>query len=182
MKVLIYGADGAGSLVGGFLARTGHAVSLLGEAAHLNVIKKDGLTITGIWGDYRIKAFDLYTEVSQIKNPDFDLIILSAESYASEKAVDEIFPLIQEKTVLFSLGEGAGNFDILLKKISSDRLLAGEAVLGLETSPGRVQVKSITKIAIQTPLGAAPKLSPERMAVILQNSKIPAKVVPAVSS
>ena len=64
MNILIFGAGGIGSVIGAFLARTGHNVSLLVRPWHLDVIRKQGLVVTGIWGDYRVKAFDLFTDVS----------------------------------------------------------------------------------------------------------------------
>ena len=48
MKILIFGVGGVGSVVGGFLARAGHDVSLLGRPWHLDAIEKNGLVITGI--------------------------------------------------------------------------------------------------------------------------------------
>ena len=92
MKILIFGAGGIGSVFGGFFARMGHEVSLLGRAWHLDEIKKEGLLITGIWGDYRIKAFDLYENAGELQKKDisFDLIFLTVKSYDTEKAVEEM--------------------------------------------------------------------------------------------
>ncbi len=181
MKILIFGAGGVGSVLGGFLARTGHAVSLLGRPWHLDVIKKDGLTISGIWGNYRIKAFDLYTEVSQIKEPDFDLIILTVKAYDTQKALQELLPLIKERTMLLSLQNGLGNLEILLKKVSPKQFLAGRVIFGVETSPGQVKVTvNADDVVLGAMPGAIPVLSPERMASVFQNSKIPTKAVPNI--
>src|SRR5437868_11853301 len=118
MKILIFGAGGVGSVVGGFLARTGHEVSLLGRPWHIDRIRKNGLSISGIWGDYRIKAFDLYTDAAQIPPQSaFDLIILSVKSFDTEKAVQELAPFMGEDTMLLSLQNGLGNVETILKKI-----------------------------------------------------------------
>ena len=67
MKILVFGSGGIGSVFGGFFARMGHEVFLLGRRWHLDVIRKDGLLITGLWGDYRIKAFELYENALEIQ-------------------------------------------------------------------------------------------------------------------
>src|ERR1700690_4030844 len=108
MKILIFGAGGVGSVVGGFLARTGHEVSLLGRTRHLDIIQKKGLFITGIWGDYRIKAFDLYSSAAALAetDPKFDLILLTVKSYDTQNAAKELLPFLGPETVLLSLQNG----------------------------------------------------------------------------
>src|SRR5262249_6112936 len=115
MKVLIFGAGGVGSVVGAFLARTGHQVSLLGRAWHLDAVRQQGLTVTGIWGDYRMKAFDLYTSVASIKDPEFDLIVLTVKSFDTAEAAGQLLPLMREKTMLLSLQNGLGNVETILE-------------------------------------------------------------------
>jgi 2-dehydropantoate 2-reductase len=181
MKILIFGAGGVGSVLGGFLARTGHAVSLLGRRWHLDVIKKDGLTISGIWGNYRIKAFDLYTEVSQIKEPGFDLILLTVKAYDTSKALGQLLPLMKERTILLSFQNGLGNVETLLEKVSPEKFLAGRVIFGVETLPGQVKVTvNADDVVLGAMPGVTPVLSPERMAAVFQNSKIPTKAVPNI--
>ena len=145
MKILVFGAGGIGSVIGGFLARLGHDVTLLGRAWHLDAIKKNGLEITGIWGNYRIKAFELFTDIHSLQksNPDFDLILLTVKSFDTEVAVEQLLPLIKEKTTLLSLQNGLGNMETILEKINSDQLLLGRVIFGVETSPGAVEVTVI---------------------------------------
>lgn len=189
MKILIFGAGGVGSVVGGFLARTGHEVSLLGRSRHLDVIRKNGLSVTGIWGDYRIKAFDLYTDVSQIpKEVSFDLIILTVKAFDTEEATGQLSPLLSENTVLLSLQNGLGNMETILKKVAPERLLMGRLIFGVDAVPGMVTV-TVNADAVHIghsacPSGLAqdksPRLSAARMAAILNTAKIPAKAVPDI--
>ncbi|HTL71425.1 MAG TPA: 2-dehydropantoate 2-reductase, partial [Candidatus Eisenbacteria bacterium] len=137
MKVLVFGAGGIGSVFGGFLARTGHEVTLLGRPWHLDAVRKNGLTITGIWGDYRIKAFDLETSAAELarRDPSFDLILLTVKSFDTARAVEELAPLMKEETMLVSLQNGLGNVETILKKVPADRFLAGRVIFGVETAP-----------------------------------------------
>ena len=142
MKILIFGPGGIGSVVGGFLARMGHEVTLLGRAWHLDAIRKNGLAITGIWGDYRIRAFDLFTNVDELKaaDPEFELVILTVKSYDTEQAVSELLPFMKPATTLLSLQNGLGNIETIFKKVNAEQFLVGRIIFGVEAEPGAAKV------------------------------------------
>ena len=182
MKVLVFGAGGVGSVVGAFLARTGHSVSLLGRPWHLDVVRKQGLSITGIWGDYRMKAFDCYHNTSEIKDRDLDLIILTVKSFDTGQALRELKPLMTDKTMLLSLQNGLGNIEtILAAGVPPENYLAGRVIFGVELEPG---IAKVTVNADDVRIGALPgvttKLSAFQMAQILNTAKIPASAVPDI--
>jgi 2-dehydropantoate 2-reductase len=182
MNILIFGAGGIGSVVGGFLARTGNSVSLLGRSWHLDVVEKQGLSITGIWGDYRMKAFDCYRSVSEIRGADFDLIILTVKSFDTGKAVDEFLPLMKENTVLLSLQNGLGNIEtILAKGVKPENYLVGRVIFGVDLEPGLAKVTvNADDVRIGALPGVTPKLSAFKMAQLLNNAKIPAQAAPDI--
>lgn len=176
MKILIFGAGGVGSVVGALLARTGHEVTLLGRPWHLDVIKKNGLAVTGIWGDYRIKAFDLYTDAQSLykSGADFDLVIFTVKAFDTQKAIQEASVFIKNKTMLLSLQNGLGNIETILKFISGENFLVGRIITGVETSPGQVTVTvSADSIRIGPAPGFVPKISAEKVAHELATAKIP---------
>ena len=184
MKILVFGAGGVGSVIGGFLARTGHDVSLLGRAWHLDVVEKQGLVITGIWGDYRIKALQLFRSIDDIqkKKPSFDLIILTVKSYDTEKAVRELLPLMADKTLLLSLQNGLGNIETILRAgVKPENYLVGRVIFGVDLGPGAAKV---TVTADDTLIGALPgietKMSAFQMAQVLNTAKISARAVPDI--
>ena len=156
MKILIFGAGGVGSVVGGFLARMGHDVSLLGRAAYLDPVIERGLILTGIWGDYRVKAFTVYRSHKELlaKKPDLDLIMLTVKSYDTEQAVGELVPLLGERTMLLALQNGLGNIETILKRVPAERFLAGRVIFGVETEPGLARV-TVSADAIR--IGAMPQ-------------------------
>ncbi len=183
MKILIFGAGGIGSVLGGFLARMGHDVALLGRAAHLNEIRKKGLAITGIWGDYRVKAFDLYESAKDIltKNLSFDLIFLTVKSYDTKQAVEELAPLMKDNTTLISFQNGLGNIESILEKISAENFLPGRAIFGVETEPGlaRITVQADELVVGALP-GVTPKRNPVEVAHLLSLAKVQTKAVPNI--
>ncbi len=184
MKILIFGAGGVGSVVGGFLARTGHDVSLLGRAWHLDVVAKRGLSITGIWGNYRMKAFDLFHSVQELakKNLEFDLIILTVKSYDTEKAVEELLPFMRENTVLLSLQNGLGNVEtVLAKGVIPEKYLVGRVIFGVELLPGIAKVTvNADDVLIGALPGVVPKVNVFQIAQLFNTAKIPARGVPDI--
>ena len=184
MKILIFGAGGVGSVVGGFLTRTGHDVSLLGRAWHLDAVDKQGLVITGIWGDYRIKAMESYRCVEDLpKNASsYDLIILTVKSYDTENALRELMPLLSDKTMLLSLQNGLGNIETILKSgVKSENFLVGRVIFGVETTPGVVKV-TVNADAVR--IGELPQLrtsvSAFQIARAFSAAKIPTEAVPDI--
>jgi 2-dehydropantoate 2-reductase len=184
VKVLVFGAGGIGSVMGGFLARTGHDVSLIGRSWHLDVIAKQGLTITGIWGDYRMKAFDLYRSAEELKkkNAEYDLILLSVKSYDTARAMDDVLPLMTERTTLISFQNGLGNIETVLEKgVKPEDYLVGRVIFGVDLSPG---IAKITVNADDVRIGALPGIKPKlgdfKAAQLFNAAKVPTQAVPDI--
>lgn len=184
MKILVFGAGGVGSVLGLLLARSGHDVSLLGRAWHLDAVRKKGLVVTGIWGDYASKAFELYTSPSQIaeRGTSFDLILLTVKSYDTARAVEELAPFMGPATTLLSLQNGLGNVETVLARIPADRYLVGRLIFGVELQPGvaRVTVQSDPVAIGASPGSAKPVLSPIEAAHVFSKAKVPAVAVPDI--
>ncbi len=176
MKVLIFGAGAVGSVIGGFLTRLGHDVSLVGRPDHMNAIQKNGLVIRGIWGEYRIKALETYVSASELQklNPEFDYIFLTVKSYDTERAVLELKPFMNEKTVLISLQNGLGNIETILKSIRPEQFLAGRIITGIELKPGDVEITgTAAPIEIGAPHAAQTSRAAVEVAHLLSQAKIP---------
>ena len=69
MRILVFGAGAIGSVLGGFLAEAGHDVTLLGRAWHLDVVREQGLTITGLWGEHHVRQLATATEPDEVVRP-----------------------------------------------------------------------------------------------------------------
>jgi 2-dehydropantoate 2-reductase len=85
------GAGAIGSVIGGMLARQGHKVTLVGRKPHINEIRKNGLHISGIWGDYTIDDLNAVTEPPHEFQ---DIVILTVKSFDTATAAMEAMPLV----------------------------------------------------------------------------------------
>ncbi len=183
MKILIFGAGAVGSLLGGFFAKSGHDVSLLGRPAHLDEIRRKGLQIKGIWGTHVVKSFSLYSNAGDLTNSEFNLVILTVKSFDTEKAVSEILPLLQIHTTLISFQNGLGNIETILRKVRPEQYLIGRIITGIVLVPGEIEVTvSADALAIGKVPGTKPIRSPEFFAGLFNQSKIPARAVPNIET
>ncbi len=152
MKVLVLGAGAMGSVVGGFLAQAGHHVRLVGRETHMSAIARDGLRITGIWGDHRVSALETCCTIEEAPQRDFDLILVTVKSYATEEAARQLTPLLGENTLLCAYQNGLGNAEALAARVGWGRVLGARAIFGARIqAPGWVEV---TVIAEPTAIGA----------------------------
>jgi 2-dehydropantoate 2-reductase len=180
VKILVFGAGAVGSLLGGFLARAGHEVSFVGRAWHLDCVERDGLRMTGLWGNHLARPFRCYRKAAEIsKNgPPFDLILLTVKSFDTEYAAKTAAALMGEETILVSFQNGLGNVEAITAVIPENQYLAGRIITGVELAPGTVEVTvSADDLAVGALPGARPRQDPEEIARLLREADIPARGV-----
>ena len=144
MKILVFGAGAIGSVIGGFLAKAGEEVFLLGRTQHAEMIKVRGLQITGIWGEHKIDNIPTYSNSAELKEKYedyFDLIILTVKSYDTIAAMADIRNIAGISTYILSLQNGLGNLEAIAKVAGEEQVLGGRVIFGAQiTSPGVVKV------------------------------------------
>jgi len=112
----VLGAGAIGSLFGGFLAKEGNDVVLVGRERHVNAIQQKGLMIRdGVEYVVKVKAV---TAVDQVETP-LDLILLTVKAYDTRQAILEVNDLMDEKTTLFCLQNGLGTEEIASELIEN---------------------------------------------------------------
>lgn len=151
VKLLIFGAGSLGSVVGGFMAKAGHEVVLIGRKAHMDAVRRGGLRISGIWGEHRVSNLRCMESVEGISRGEFDLIVVTVKSYDTRGAGERIAPLVDDRTLVCSYQNGLGNAEILAETIGSKQVFGARAIYGVwMPEPGHAEV---TVIAQPTALG-----------------------------
>ena len=134
--ILIAGAGAIGSIMGAMLRRAGHDVALLGRAGHVEAIAREGLRITGLFGDHHTTGFSLASDPARIEGP-FDLILLTVKAYDTASMADRIQHLLAVDGLVVSMQNGVGNLDVLVERFGPARVIGGRVMLGAEIrSPG----------------------------------------------
>ncbi|GMV94215.1 MAG: putative 2-dehydropantoate 2-reductase [Candidatus Hydrogenedentota bacterium] len=158
MRLLVYGAGALGSAVGGFMAKSGHEVWLIGRNPHMDAVAKDGLRITGIWGDHRVMGLDARTTLDGISPGWFDLIVVTVKSYDTLAAAQAVGPLVGPETLVCSYQNGLGNAETIASVIGWERTIGARAIYGVVVrEPGWID---ITVIANPTALGTYHEATP----------------------
>jgi len=123
MKILIYGAGGVGGYFGAKLAKAGNDVTFVARGKHLKAIQKKGLQIKSINGDFLVKV----NATATIKNVkiDPDLIIFGVKSWQLINAAKDCLSLLNKKTVVLPLQNGANNCNKLLKVFPKEQVVCG---------------------------------------------------------
>ncbi|MEK7794322.1 MAG: ketopantoate reductase family protein [Candidatus Hydrogenedentota bacterium] len=156
--MLVMGAGALGSVVGGLMAKAGHAVTLVGRAAHMDAIARGGLRITGIWGQHHVTGIATRTDASGLRAGEFDVIIISVKSYDTRAAAETIAPLLDDDTLVLSYQNGLGNAEIVAEYVGWPRTIGARAIYGAWIpEPGRVDV---TVIASPTAIGTYHEATP----------------------
>jgi len=155
MRFLIYGAGALGQALGCLLAAQGHTVSLIIRERFIEAIRINGLSVTGIFGNYHSGnlSIKLYTELKEIGDSEFDYILLTTKSYSTEHAVADLAKLDRGNGTLVSMQNGCGNIEQVTQRFGAQRSLGARVITGFEiTQPGMV---NITVSADNVHIGAA---------------------------
>jgi 2-dehydropantoate 2-reductase len=138
--VLVAGAGALGSVFGGLLARAGWPVALLGRAAHLAPIARDGLRVEGLFGEHVVRDLELASDAAALRGR-FTTVLLTVKSYDTEAMVRAIAPHLALDGVLVCLQNGLGNLETAASVVGLSRVIGARVIFGAErTGPARVRV------------------------------------------
>jgi 2-dehydropantoate 2-reductase len=182
MRVLVMGAGAVGSVVGGLLCRAGHDVALIGRAPHMDAIARDGLQITGIWGDYRITGLRSATLPEAAPRWVYDAILLCTKAYDTAAALTAALPLAGPDTLVVSLQNGLGNAETIAARVGVARAVAGRVIFGAElVQDGAVRVTVFGgDVLLGFPDGAMPSPALTRLTGALADAGVPTQATPDI--
>ncbi len=132
----VVGAGAVGSFFGAMLALSGHKVTLIGRAAHVEAITRDGLQLhrAGHVEAVRVAAT---TELEALR--DADLVLMCVKSADSEATARAIAPLLAPGALVLSLQNGVDNADTIARHVGRTVLPAVVYVAVAMPEPGVVR-------------------------------------------
>ncbi len=159
MRMLVVGAGAMGCAAGGFMAKAGHEVTLVGRGGHIDAIRERGLHITGIWGEHTVTNLCARTDLSGLSAGDFDLILIAVKSYDTVAAVESALPLLDTNTLVCSYQNGLGNAERIAAVAGWERTVGARVIYGVRRPElGHIEV---TVIANPSALGVYCPEAPE---------------------
>lgn len=133
--IAVVGAGAVGSFYGALLARAGCAVTLIGRAAHVQAIARDGLRLDmgGTVEPIRVAAS---TEMKAVQAA--DLVLFCVKSTDTEATARELAPLLAPQAVVLSLQNGVENVALISHHVKQLVLPAVVYVAAAMPAPGTV--------------------------------------------
>lgn len=181
MRVLVLGAGAIGSVLGGFLANAGHDVTLLGRAPHLDAVRRDGLRISGLWGEHLVKKLATASAPDQVSSQPFDWIFVCVKSHQTAAAAPLVPRWLTSSTLVCAFQNGLGNYETLLRTVPAERLALGRVIFGAELTPGAVRVTVCAdNVRIGAPDPRVPAKRVEELAAALNGAGVPSRATPAI--
>ena len=179
MRYIIYGAGGIGGGIGGGLYQHGHDVVLICRGAHLDAVRRRGLTL-------RTPEQTVTLDVPAVGHPseidfsDDDIVILTMKSQDTEPALRDLQAAVRDVPIICAQN-GVANERMALRRFS--RVYAMLVVLpGTHLEPGVVLVHSAPVLGLldagRYPRGVYPLI--ERVTSDLRASGFSSNADPAV--
>lgn len=181
MRFLVYGAGALGQAFGCLLAADGHQVDLVLRPRFADVLKRSGLTVTGIFGDYSVSGerLGLFTDNPGRVDVRYDYILLTTKTYDTPKALDVLAALASQTCPIVSLQNGCGNLEQLAQRFGPERSLAGRVITGFAIEqPGVIRITvSADAVHLGGCVRGAIPASAEQLANILTEAGLPSIAV-----
>ena len=147
MKFAVLGAGGVGGIVGGYLALAGNEVTFIARGAHLEALKKNGLTLrTAHRGDLDVKTVKACAVDEYGDTP--DVIFVCFKYYSLPAAIEFARKHAGENTLVIPLLNVFGTGEVMQKDLPGVTVLDGCVyIYGMVESPGIVaQPASILRV------------------------------------
>ncbi len=120
MKVTIIGAGAIGGVTGARLQQAGHEVTLVDrEQAHVDVINRSGLRVSGAHGDFVVRVRAITPE-QLADEPPLRFVCLAVKAHHTEAALEPVTPRLAPDGFILSLQNGF-NEEVIAEKIGAER-------------------------------------------------------------
>jgi len=136
MRVAVLGAGAVGCYYGGMLARAGVPVTLVGRAAHVEAIRRDGLAIE--W-DGRRETIRVAASTDVAAARAADVVLVCVKSPDTDAAARSLRPHLAADAVVVSLQNGVDNAERLRAVLSQTVFAAVVYVGAYMNGPGIVR-------------------------------------------
>ena len=135
-RVAVVGAGAVGSFFGAMLARAGHHVTLIGRAAHVEAIGRNGLRLDRA-GQIEIVPIAASVELSVVR--DADLVLFCVKSTDTEAVAEEMAPHLAPGALVLSLQNGVENAVAIARRVTQAVVPAVVYVATAMPQPGTVK-------------------------------------------
>jgi 2-dehydropantoate 2-reductase len=138
MRVAVFGTGGVGGYFGGRLGQAGEWLALIARGAHLEAIRRDGLTVESVAGDFVVRpaaASDDPRAVGPV-----DVVLVGVKAWQVKEAASAIGPLLGPTTAVVPLQNGVEAADELAAVVGAEHIVPGLCRIACSlAAPGRIR-------------------------------------------
>ncbi len=148
MKIVILGTGGVGGYYGGRLALHGQEVTFIARGAHLEAIRKKGLQVKSVHGDFHIQPARATDNPSVVGGA--DLILVCTKTYSTDAATQLIQSIVGPQTTVISLQNGIDAAERIGSVLGMEHMLGGATWLSAAVeAPGVIrQFSQVHRVVI----------------------------------
>jgi 2-dehydropantoate 2-reductase len=138
MRVAVMAAGAVGGYFGARLAAAGHDVVFFARGAHLDAIRKNGLKVESALGNLHLQNVTATDSPSGIAP--VDLVLFAVKLWDTERAAEQLRPLVQSHTRVITLQNGVDSVDRLAPILGEANVIGGSTyVVTVIGEPGVIR-------------------------------------------
>ncbi len=147
MKTAIIGTGGVGGYFGGKMAHAGLDVTFLARGRHAEAMRKNGLQVKSILGDFHVKQVNVAETISEIGKA--DLILVAVKAWQVKEIREELKEIIDSESIVVPLQNGILAFDELAEVINRERIVSGLCrIISKIEAPGVINHFGVSPVII----------------------------------
>jgi 2-dehydropantoate 2-reductase len=140
MRIVVVGAGGVGGFFGGRLAAAGHEVGFVARGAHLEAMRRDGLKVSSVDGDFTVAPVRATADPGELGLGEADAVLLAVKTWQLEAAAEAVKPLVGKETAVVTLQNGVEAPGEAARILGREAIVPGVAkVLAFIEKPGHIQ-------------------------------------------
>ncbi len=112
MRFVIEGAGAIGGVIGAKMALAGFNVIMVGRSPHIDIIRRDGLALKGLFGNETV-PIPAAKEPEMVNYLPGDILFMTTKTHDTGAMVDSIRELVDPDTPVFCLQNGVRNEEIV---------------------------------------------------------------------
>lgn len=117
MRYVVYGVGAVGGVIAGHLHRTGHEVTLIARGAHLDAIRRRGLTLDTHESTYVVDAV-VAGSVHGVTWTDDTVVLLAVKSHQTESALADLAVHAPPDAAVVCVQNGVANEPAVLRRFA----------------------------------------------------------------
>jgi 2-dehydropantoate 2-reductase len=138
MRIAAMAAGAVGGYFGARMAAAGHDVFFIARGAHLEAIKKNGLTIQSVHGDLHLPKPNVTDDPAKV-GP-VDIVLFAVKLWDTEQAAEAARPLMGPDSRLITFQNGIDNVQRISAILGPERTVGGAAYIAtVIAAPGVIK-------------------------------------------